>query len=260
MRSDFRIGSGSERLLKNLKGFVHIAATEFHPPQTVGDERVVGRETQCFFDQSLGFIQSQLAVCQRVTQGVVGVMVVRLSADDASEQLLHFLQPIQLFGGHREFIGEVVVVGLTFQGIGQKLVDLRMLLEFPQQLDFIEQTRAFFLVGLGGQGRDQLTRFVQPTFASQQVGALKLYPCQIGAVLNFGQPGLGLCFVLLFKGQLSQPQIGLIQIACGGRIRGLGQFQKLQPGFQHGARPATTSRWKIPGRTQSGPEVVPGPG
>src|SRR5690242_9320865 len=77
MGGDLRIGSPGEGAAQIAERILQVAHSVQHPAHAVDDERIVGSELERLFDQLARFRQALVAVCQGITERVVGVRMLR---------------------------------------------------------------------------------------------------------------------------------------------------------------------------------------
>ena len=204
MGGNFSIGAVFKGPLQQAQGFFFVAQPELSPSQAVGDVRVGRCKFQGFGDELLGLCQPHVAVCKRVAQGVVGMVVIGFDGNHLPQQPLHHTNIPHFFSEHGLFIKPLHVVGRLFKGLVEQLVSLRVFAVIAQQLQFSSKFEAGICLGACGQALEQLAGFVQLALFGQRAGASALHSHQIFWAANLGQPSLRACKVFALLCNLSQ--------------------------------------------------------
>ena len=177
-----------------------------------------GLSSSAFWIELSRLGQAQLALGERIAEGVVGMVMVRLELDHPAQQPLHLLHVVELLDDHRLLVEQIGVVRERLVRRHQDLVGLGPLLGLAQQLGLGDVLGAGIGGGLLGHAADELPRLGHPALLGEERRPARLHLEGPLRVVDLGQPALGRGEVALLLGRLRQQQPGLRQRrACRGR-------------------------------------------
>ncbi len=130
--------SGSGRCSIARRRYFSASSERAHPvlrpADAVEDERIVRRERQRALDQRETLGDARRPVDERVAQRVQRMRIGGPELDQARELRLDDVQPVELFGHHRDVVEEIGIVGILVQRARQDRVGRLVVAGIAQEL------------------------------------------------------------------------------------------------------------------------------
>ena len=158
---DFRIGFYAVGGFERLERFRQLALAEQHPAHAVHDEGVLRRQCERLGDQFVRFGEADVALGQRVAEGVQRVRMIRFQLEQVAEVFLENLRLALAFGGQRRFVEQFRIVGLFGERRLEQRVGFVAASGFTQQLRFGQDQLDLFSRGAAACGAQQFPGFVR---------------------------------------------------------------------------------------------------
>ena len=90
------------------------------PPHAVQDKRIFGREHQRFFDELEPFGGARRTIDKRIAERIECLGIVRFELDQLFQARLDLVEPVELFGDHRDVVEKISGVRVVLERAGEQ--------------------------------------------------------------------------------------------------------------------------------------------
>ena len=208
MGRDFGVRALRVGALQEGQRAFEVALPVRHPGHAVENERVVGRQLECFFDQLTRFRQPHVAVRVGVAERVVRLRALWLQFDQLAQAGFHEFQAVKAFGQQGSLIEQFRLLGLFAEFVVQQGKCRLGLLRVSQQGRFGDRQLDAQLRVTVRRSTEFISRLVELALPGEDGGSANLRRKVVLARANLLIIGQRLVVAPAFFGHLAKVVVG----------------------------------------------------